>query len=158
MNKKFTWIILAIAILLILVGGYLIITNQSGGDVSEDPSTIPLKTQDLKLFKIDTPEGSNFTVKNEADGMKYYQNKGNYSDKFSSIIISKNLTDSLVGDNVVSILNTSTEKIYSFELKNKTNYKLVSTQGDVDIILLGEDLNLLKEVSDSIKVKDTDNL
>lgn len=158
MNKKSSIIVLAIAVLLIIVGGYLIISNSSGGDASGEAEMISFKTHDFKLFEIDIPDGSKFKVKNEADGMKYYQNKGNYSDEFSSIIINKNLTDSLIGDNVVSVLNTSGEKIYSFELKNKTNYKLVSTHDDVDIILLGEDLNLLKEVSDTIKVKDVSGL
>ena len=158
MNKKSSIIVLAIAVLLIIVGGYLIISNSSGGDASGEAEMISFKTHDFKLFEMDIPDGSKFKVKNEADGMKYYQNKGNYSDEFSSIIISKNLTDSLIGDNVVSVLNTSGEKIYSFELKNKTNYKLVSTHDDVDIILLGEDLNLLKEVSDTIKVKDVSGL
>ena len=158
MNKKSSIIVLAIAVLLIIVGGYLIISNSSGGNASGEAEMISFKTHDFKLFEMDIPDGSKFKVKNEADGMKYYQNKGNYSDEFSSIIISKNLTDSLIGDNVVSVLNTSGEKIYSFELKNKTNYKLVSTHDDVDIILLGEDLNLLKEVSDTIKVKDVSGL
>lgn len=158
MNKKSSIIVLAIAVLLIIVGGYLIISNSSGGDASGEAEMVSFKTHDFKLFEMDIPDGSKFKVKNEADGMKYYQNKGNYSDEFSSIIINKNLTDSLIGDNVVSVLNTSGEKIYSFELKNKTNYKLVSTHDDVDIILLGEDLNLLKEVSDTIKVKDVSGL
>lgn len=158
MNKKSSIIVLAIAVLLIIVGGYFIISNSSGGDASGEAEMISFKTHDFKLFEMDIPDGSKFKVKNEADGMKYYQNKGNYSDEFSSIIINKNLTDSLIGDNVVSVLNTSGEKIYSFELKNKTNYKLVSTHDDVDIILLGEDLNLLKEVSDTIKVKDVSGL
>lgn len=157
MDKKSSLIILAVAVVLIVAGAYLVISNSSG-DVSGEAEMISFKTHDFKLFEMDIPAGSNFKIKNEADGMKYYQNNGNNSDKFSSIIINKNQTDALVGDNVVSILNTSSEKIYSFELKNKTNYKLVSSQGDVDIILLGEDLNLLKEVSDTIKVKDVRNL
>ena len=157
MDKKLS-LVIAIAIALIVVGGYLVFTNPYTSDVSGESLAVPLKTQDFKVFEMDIPEGSNFTIKNEADGMKYYQNNANYSDRFSSIIINKNLTDSLIGDNVESILNTSTEKIYSFQLKNETNYKLVSTQDNVDIILLGNDLNLLKEVSDTIKVKDANSL
>jgi len=90
--------------------------------------------------------------------MKYYQNKGNNSNNLSGIIITKNPAKSLIGDNVESVLNTSTEQIYSFNLKNKTNYKLVSVQDKVNIILLGEDLNLLKEISSTIKIKNTNNL
>lgn len=158
MNKKMSLIVVAIAVLLIVVGAVLIITNPLGGEIVADSSDIPLKAHDFKLFEIKTPEASNFTVKNEADGMKYYLNNGNYSGNFSGIIISKGLTDSLIGDNAVSISNSTDEKIYSFVLKNETNYKIVSNHGDVDIILIGNDLNLLKEVSDSIKIKDVSNL
>lgn len=158
MDKKFSILIAAIAIILIVVGGYLIITNQYHGDVSGDDLKIPLKSHDFKLFKADVPEGSDFKVKNEADGMKYYQNSGKYSSNISGIIISKGLTDSLIGDNALSISNSTDAQIYSYQFKNDTSYKLVSNQGDVDVILIGNDLNLLKEVSDSIKIKDADNL
>ena len=157
MDKKLSLIII-IAVILIAVGGYLILTNQSGGDVSEDSSDIPLKTQNFKLFEIKVPEGSNFKVKNEADGMKYYQNTGNYSAIFSGIIVSKGLTDSLIGDNSFNISNSSSEQIYSSNFKNETIFKCVSNQGDVDVILIGNDLILLKEISKTIKIKDVSNL
>ena len=158
MDRKFSILIAAIAILLIVVGAYLIITNQPHGDVSGDDLKIPLKTKNFKLFKADVPEGSNFKIKNEADGIKYYHNSGKYSSNISGIIINKGLTDSLIGDNSVSISNSTEEQIYSYQFKNETAYKLVSNQGDVDVILTGNDLNLLKEISDSIKIKDADNL
>ena len=157
MNKKLS-IVLAVAILFIIVGGYLIFTNQPHGDASGDSLKIPLKTQDFKLFEIGIPEGSNFSVKNEANGMKYYQNNGKYSSDLSGIIISKNLTDSLIGEGSRPISNSSLENIYVSEFKNETVYRYVSNQGDADIILIGNDLNLLKEVSDTIKIKDLNNL
>ena len=157
MEKKFSFIIV-IAVILIAAGGYLIFTNQSGGDVSGDSSDIPLKKQDFKLFEIEVPDGSNFTVKNEADGMKFYQNNGNYSNNFSGIILSKGLTESLIGDNSFSISNSTDEQIYSSNFKNETIFKCVSNQGDVDIILIGNDLILLKEVSGTIKIKDVSSL
>lgn len=157
MDKKIS-IILIIAVILVAVGGYLIYTNQSAGDMAVELSEIPLKTQDFKLFEIKVPEGSNFTLKNEADGMKFYQNGGNYSANFSGIILSKGQTDSLVGDASFSISNSSDEQIYSSSLKNDTIFKCVSNQGDVDVIIIGNDLILLKEVSDSIKIKDVSGL
>ncbi len=157
MDKK-VLVILAIAILLIVVGGYFIITNQPHDDVSGDSFKIPLKTQDFKLFEMDVPEGSNFSVKNEADGMKFYQNNGSYSGNLSGFIINKNLTDSLIGDGSQPISNSSSENIYVSEFKNETVYRYVSNQGEVDFILIGNDLNLLKEVSDTIKIKDLNNL
>ena len=158
MNNKFAMILIAIAVILIVAGGYLIFTNQSGADVTESSSDIPLKTQNFKLFEINTPEGSNFTIKNEANGMKFYQNNGSYSENLSGIIINKGLTDSLIGDKSFSISNSSSQQIYSSDFKNRTVYKYVSNQGDVDVILMGNDLNLLKEVSQTIKIKDVSNL
>ncbi len=158
MNNKFSMILIAIAVILIVAGGYLIFTNQSGGDVTESSSDIPLKTQNFKLFEINTPEGSNFTIKNEANGMKFYQNNGSYSENLSGIIINKGLTDSLIGDKSFTISNSSSQQIYSSDFKNRTVYKYVSNQGDVDVILMGNDLNLLKEVSQTIKIKDVSNL
>jgi hypothetical protein len=157
MDKKLI-IIIIIAVILIAVGGYLIYTNQSAGDMAVESSDIPLKTQNFKLFEIKVPEGSNFTLKNEADGMKFYQNKGNYSANFSGIIISKGKTESLVGDASFCISNSTDEQVYSSNFKNETIFKCVSKQGDVDVILTGNDLILLKEVSDSIKIKDVSSL
>lgn len=157
MDKKLS-IIIIIAIILIVAGVYLIFTNSSGGEIVEDSSQIPLKTQDFKLFEIKVPEGSNFKVKNEADGMKFYQNGGNYSGNISGIIISKGMTESLVGDNSGNVSNSGSQQIYSSVLKNETIYKCVSNNGDVDIILIGNDLMLLKEISDSIKIKDVSGI
>ena len=159
MDKKLSNVILVIAFLFIIVGGYLILTNPIyTEDFSGESLKIPLKTQDFGLFEIDVPKGSNFTLKNEADSMKYYENTGKYSSNISGIIINRDLTETLIGMNSVPVSNTTSEKIYSFQLKNETVYKLVSKQGDVDFIISGNDLNLLKEVCDTIKVKDLSSL
>lgn len=156
MNKKLSLVVI-IAIILIVLGGYLIITNPFSSNIV-DESSISLKTQDFGAFSIDVPEGSNFTVKNDADGIKSYENNGSYADNFSRIIINKNLTESLIGDNSESILNTTDEQVYSSVFKNETVYKYVSLHGDVDVILIGDDLNLLKEISDTIEIKDVNDL
>jgi len=156
MNKKLSIVIL-IAIVLIVVGGYLIVTNPFG-DTLIDESSITLKPHNFEAFSMDIPEGSNFTVQNEIDGMKSYQNNGSYADNFSRILVNKNLTESLIGDNAESILNTSEEQIYSSVFKNETVYKYVSLHDDVDVILIGDDLNLLKEIANTIEIKDVSNL
>ena len=165
MDKKFSIIAIVIAVILIVVGGYLILTNPYQSQPVEDSSDISLKTQNFnnknfKLFEMNVPEGSNFTVENEVDGMKYYQNKGNYSKEFTGLIITKNMTDSMLGDNSEVLLNTSTEQIYSLSVKNQTEtlYKIVSQKDGADFMLFGNDLNLLKELSNTIEVKDTKNL
>lgn len=155
MDKKLL-LIAVIAVILILLGGYLVFMSQHG--VNVESGDIPLKTQDFKLFSIDTPEGSNFKVKNQADGMKFYQNSGNYSANFSGIIINKGMTDSLIGDNSQPLSNSTEEQVYMSYFKNETVYKYVSSQGDVDVILIGNDLNLLKEASNTIKIKDAGSL
>lgn len=159
MDKKLSNVILVLAFIFIIVGGYLILTNPiSNEDVSGESLKISLKTQDFDLFKADVPNGSNFTLKNEASGMKFYQNTGKYSTNISGIIISKGLTETLIGNNSVSVANTTTEQIYSAQFKNETIYKLVSNKDDVDFIIIGNDMNLLKEVSDTIEIKDLSNL
>lgn len=156
MDKK-SLIVIAIAVILIVVGAYLIFSNQPGGQ-SVESSDMALKTHDFELFSMDTPDGSNFTLKNEADGMKYYNNSGEYSGNISSIIINKGLTDSLIGDNSISISNSTSGNVYSSQFKNETIYKLVSSHDDVDVILMGNDLNLLKELSNTIEIKDASGL
>lgn len=152
-------VIIVIAFIFIIVGGYLILTNPiNNEDVSGESLKIPLKTQDFGLFEVDVPKGSNFTVKNEASGMKYYENTGEYASNVSGIIINKDLTDTLIGDKAVSISNTTAGQIYSSQFKNETVYKFVSKHDDVDFIVIGNDLNLLKEVSDTIKIKDLSGL
>ena len=117
-----------------------------------------MKAQDFDLFKADVPKGSNFALKNEASGMKFYQNTGKYATNISGIIISKGLTETLIGNNSVSVANTTAEQIYSAQFKNETIYKLVSNKDDVDFIIIGNDMNLLKEVSDTIEIKDLSTL
>ena len=156
MNKKLSVVIL-IAAILIIAGGYLIVTNPSGETLNNE-SSLKLKTYDFGVFSMDIPEGSNFTIQNEAGGMKSYQNNGSFADNFSRIIINKNLTESLIGDNSQSISNSTNYQIYSSVFKNQTVYKYVSIHGDVDVILIGDDLNLLKEIADTIEIKDVKSL
>lgn len=148
MDKK-TLMILIVIMAFIIVGIFFIL-NSNPPIVTEN---ITLKTQNFEYFEIGTPEKSNFTIENTADNMIYYKNNGNYSKDFSGIILNKGLTDELLGENNNVILNGSSEQIYSTSLKNKTIYKIVSVNDNVDIILTGENLNLLKEVSNTIKIK-----
>ena len=152
MKNKLLIIICAIAILLIICGGYFILTSNQ--TIKYD--NVTLNTNNFEFFDMDTPEGSNFTIKNKANNMIYYQNNGSYSDEFSGIIINKGLSDDLIGENNEIILNSSDEQIYSSVLKNKTIYKIVTDYGDVDVILIGNNLNLLKEVSNTTQIKKTE--
>ena len=152
MKNKLVIIICAIAILLIICGGYFILTSNQ----TIKYENVTLNTNDFEFFDMDTPEGSNFTIKNKANNMIYYQNNGSYADEFSGIIINKGLSDDLIGENNEIILNNTNEQIYSSVLKNKTIYKIVTNYGDVDVILIGDNLNLLKEVSNTTQIKKTE--
>ena len=152
MKNKLVIIICAIAILLIICGGYFILTSNQ----TIKYENVTLNTNDFEFFDMDTPEGSNFTIKNKANNMIYYQNNGSYTDEFSGIIINKGLSDDLIGENNEIILNNTNEQIYSSVLKNKTIYKIVTNYGDVDVILIGDNLNLLKEVSNTTQIKKTE--
>lgn len=159
MNNKLTLIIAIIGIALIIVGAFFVVnSNMQNSDVNGTSLKIPLQKHDFKLFEINVPEGSNFTVKNQKSSMIYYQNTGEYGNDLTGIIICKNITDDLIGDKSVSVINSTTEKVYSSEVKNKTIYKHVSIQDGCDIILIGDDLNLLKEIADTIKIKDISSL
>ena len=68
--------------------------------------------------------------------------KGVYNDEDSQIIFTDTPGIHLSEDSLGEIMNT-----------NATN-----ASNDVDVILIGNDLNLLKEISQTIKIKDVGNL
>ncbi len=158
MNTK-TVIIAAIALVLLLLGG--IVAYQ--GTIPKETNTtavakVPLQNADFKYFEIKTPENSNFTIKNSLNettkGMVYWKNTGNYSNEVQGISINKNLTNLLIHQNMELISNTTDGKIF----ESGGIYQIVKTLNDTDIIVTGSDLNLLKEMINSTKIKNTSNL
>lgn len=152
MENKGTIAVIIIAFALIAAGAYLI---HSGTQKTADGSgsEFELETYSLKNFEIKAPKGANFTVNNSKDNMIYYQNVGEHSDEISGIIVNKNLTDTLLGDKITPLSNTTTEKVYVTQVKNDTVYKVVTTKNNTDIILMGQDLNLLKELANTTTIK-----
>ena len=55
MDKKLSVIAIVIAVILIVVGGYLILTNPYQSQPVEDSSDISLKAQNFKLFEMNVP-------------------------------------------------------------------------------------------------------
>ena len=160
MDKNKTLLIGLIAIALIILAGIFIYSQGMAADNDKANSNIQLKTQDFKAFEIDTPVGSDFSLKNNqtevGKGMLYYKNSGDYAKEIEGIIINKNLTDSLISDNMDLVAsNNSDVKIYSSLSRNGTFYELVKTVNDTDIILTGHDLNLLQKMANTSNVKDT---
>ena len=152
MENKGTILIIIIAIALIAIGIYLI---HSGTQTTMDGTAneFELETYALKNFDIKAPKGVKVNENNSNDKMIYYQNVGEHSDEISGIIVNKNLTDTLLGDKITPLSNTSTEKIYVSQVKNNTVYKVVTTKNNTDIILIGQDLNLLKELANTTTIK-----
>ena len=157
MNSK-TLIIAAIALIVIIFGGIMLTQDSTPKEENITAYDVPLKSADFSYFEIDTPDNSNFTVKNAVNetskGMVYWKNTGNYSKEVEGIIINKNLTDQLIHENMNLLTNDSGTKVY----ESNGIYQIVKTENDTDIILTGSDLHVLNEMITSAKIKDTKNI
>ncbi|WP_405267660.1 hypothetical protein [Methanobrevibacter sp.] len=157
MNPKII-IIAAIALIVVIFGGIMLTQDSTIQDENITAIDVPLKSADFNYFEIDTPENSNFTVKNALNetskGMVYWKNTGNYSKEVEGIIIDKNLTDQLIHENMNLLTNDSNTKVY----ESNGLYQIVKTQNDTDIILTGSNLHVLNEMITSAKIKDTKNI
>lgn len=157
MNTK-TLIIASIAVVVLVLGG--IVLTQTGGPTQDNATAylVPLKSADLGYIQIDAPENSTFEIKNKFNetgkGMVYLKNTGNFTKEIEGIIISKNLTDQLISENMQLDSQTNDTKVY----KNNNIYQIVKTVDDTDIILTGQDLHVLTEMADTLVVKDTKNI
>ena len=157
MNTK-TLIIASIALVLLVLGG--IVLTQSNTHVQDNATAylVPLKTADLGYIQISAPENSKFEVKNKVNetnkGMVYLKNTGNYSKEIEGIIISRNLTGELISQNMELDSQYNNTKVF----KSNNVYQIVRTVNDTDIILTGQDLNVLSEMASTAIVKDTENI
>lgn len=164
MDNDKTLIIALIGVFVIILAGIVAFTAMNPHDnVNQTAYEIPLKSQAFSLFKMNTPENSNFVLKNNfsdvGKGMMYYQNYGKFSNETDGIIINKNMTNSLIKDNMNLVRDNDTVKVYS-DAKAKGNYyQVVKSFGDTDIIVSGYNLNLIEDMLDSASVKnDTGSL
>ena len=123
---------------------------------------IPLKVHKFKNFEIPVPEGSNFTTKNKladtGNGMKYYENKGDFSRDVLGISINRNMTDSLIMDRMVLIKKNGSVKIYESENVGDDFYQVVRTFNGTDIIVCGNNLHVIERMLDNASVKDTNDI
>lgn len=163
MDNNKTLLIGLIAIVVIILAGIFVYSQGMHADDNAADTDIQLKTQDFKAFEIDTPVGSNFILKNNqtevGKGMLYYKNVGNYTDEIEGIIINKNLTDSLISENMGAVSSNSSDvKIYSSLSRNGTFYEIIKTVNDTDIILAGHNLDLMEKMANTSNVKDTSGL
>ena len=154
-------IIASIAVVVIFLAGVVAIAPNFSNQ-NQTAYTIPLKNQNFGYFEMAVPEGSNFAVKNDkigiGEGMVYWQNKANFSNETDGIIVSIKYTDRLIGQNMKLISENNTEKIYLSENSIPDYYKVVKTINGTDIIVSGHNLDLIKKMINTTKIKDTSKL
>lgn len=157
MNSK-TLIIAAIALVLIILGAVVFFQGTTAKEENVTAYDVPLKSADFNYFTIDTPENSNFTIKNSLNetskGMVYWANTGNFSKEVQGITINKNLTDQLIHDKMTLLTKENGTRVY----ESNGIYQVVKTINDTDIILTGANLNVLNEMIATVKIKDTSNI
>lgn len=150
-----------IAIAVVILAG-VVAFGPNAQNQNQTAYEIPLEAQAFSFFDMATPQGSNFTLKNNQSevgkGMYYWQNTGNFSNETDSIIICKNYTDKLIPSSMKLVLDNGTEKVYMNNNPQGNYYKIVKTFNDTDIIVSGYNLPLMEKMLNSTKVKDTSKL
>lgn len=147
-------IMTAIAVvIIILAGAVLIYTNA----LAPQPT---LQTKDFGAFAISVPEGSNFVLKDkitQIPGDLYvgYINKGEWGYQIATISVSESKTVPDIGE---LIEDNGNQKIFYNQSNSISMYILYEDKGDCSIMLIGTNLNLLKEMAESFELKDLDML
>ena len=159
-NRKI--IIALIAVVVIFLAGIIAIAPNYSNQ-NQTAYQIPLKNQDFGYLEMPVPVGSNFTLINNkteiGKGMSYWKNTGNFSNETDGLMVSINQTDSLIGQNVKLISTNNTEKVYVVEESSLDDYfKVVKTINGTDVIVTGNNLQLIREMLNSTKIKDTSKL
>ena len=154
-------IIALIAVAVVILAGIAIFAPNTQNQ-NQTAYEIPLKTQAFSFFDMATPEGSNFTLKNNQSevgkGMYYWQNTGKFANETDSIIIARNYTDRLIPSTMELLQDNGTEKVYVHEGVQGKYYKVVKSFNDTDIIVSGYNLPLIEEMVNTTEVRDTSNL
>lgn len=154
MNQQQIIITIISVIIIILAGAVLSYTNI----LAPQPT---LQTKDFGAFAISVPEGSNFVLKEkitQIPGRLYvgYINKGNWGNQISTISVSENKvvptsTGELLEDN-------GNQKIFANKSSYGTIYTLYEDKGSCGLMIIGKNLNLLKEMAKTFQIKNLDSL
>lgn len=121
---------------------------------------IPLKHMDFGVFEIDVPEDSDFQQYDSVSVLNYhsavYSNKGFNSEDFSTISVS---TKSIENNVPVLVEQTGNMKLYKSNdmqvSKFGEEYNLILEKNGFYFSLSGSNKDLLKEVAETIVVKNT---
>ena len=145
-------IFIAIGVIVILFVGIMLFASMGSG--------IPLVHADFEAFEMDVPEGSNIEIYQTFSDTILYENNGAYSEDISTMTASVNPIDTTIADRLVEENEDMT--LYkvnedSFVAKNKGTvyYELLCQKEGIYFKLGGTNPDLLKEMSKTIELKNT---
>lgn len=109
------------------------------------------------VITMNVPDESNFVIKdyrtqNTLSGFIGYINKGQYGHRISIVFITQADANILSGDIIEEYDNVKITKNY------ENFYNLYITKDNCQVMLSGEDLNLMKKMAETIEVKSLDLL
>ena len=158
-NRKL--IIALIAIVIIFLAGVIAIAPHSSNQ-NQTAYSIPLKAQSFGYFEMSVPVDSNYSIKNNrvevGRGMVLWQNGGNFSNETDAVVISKNYTANLIPQDMKLVSQNESQKVYMDQNALKNYYRVVKTVNGTDIVVSGYNLQLIENMLNSVKIKDTSKL
>lgn len=145
-NKKLIFV--AIGVVIVLFMGIILIGSMGTG--------IPLEHSDFGIFEIDIPEGSNFEIYSSFSSAIIYDNNGKYSEEISGLSVHSKYHDPNVASELVE--ESDNMKVYQLAkgLREKSDdnfYEVLYEQDGLYFDLSGENLDLLKQMANTIVVK-----
>ena len=152
-NNK-TIIIALIAIAIIALAGVAIYAT---GILNQGPS---VENKDFGYFKMDVPVGSDFTLsEGAAKDSKHiallYDNEGKYNDEVHSFAFGKGVDDAVKGQSPEKVEGDM--KIYKKTSSGEYD-GLLYEKGDYQLFILGNDVDLMKKMAQSLKLGNVSKL
>ena len=119
-----------------------------------------LQTKDFGAFAISIPEGSNFVLEDQITqqpGNLYqgYMNKGKWGYQISTISIFESKNNVELGE---LIEDNGNQKIYLNKSDAIDTYILIEDKGECSIMLIGQNVDLLKKMAETFEIKDLDSI
>lgn len=154
-NRNIIIIGLIIAILLLAIG-VLYGTGVLKGEV-------PLETKDFGAFKIDVPVGSKYVLSDSStqDGSRIsvgYMNKGEYQFEAFGFFVGNNLSKNGASSMGEFYEKDGNMEIYKNESSTEDMYFLFKDNGDHQVMILGNDVDTIKRMANSLKDVDISKL
>ena len=150
-NKKI--IIVLIAVIAVLAVGIILYAGGVFG------SNVPIETQEFDGFKIDVPVGSDFKLSDEhtTDSKNIfvgYLNKGDYEMEAFGFQVGTNASEKILKSFAEFERKDGDVKIYKNESDRHTYYEAFKKGDDANIIIYGDDVELITKMAKSFEDKD----